>query len=49
MPRLRRRQAGSIANKKKRKTRIFSLASHARFAYKDCTEAIKPGNEEITR
>jgi hypothetical protein len=23
--------------------RIFSLASHARIAYKDCTEAIKPG------
>jgi hypothetical protein len=22
---------------------VFSLASHARFAYKDCTEAIKPG------
>jgi hypothetical protein len=28
---------------------FFSLASHARHAYKDSTEAMVPGNEEITR
>jgi hypothetical protein len=28
---------------------FFVLASHPRFAYKDFTEALMPGNEEIAR
>jgi hypothetical protein len=35
--------------KKNARDAFFMLASHARFAYKDCTEALMPGNEEITR
>jgi hypothetical protein len=32
-----------------RAMRFFVLACYARFAYKDFTEAMVPGNEEITR
>jgi hypothetical protein len=48
MPRPRRRQLGSAMNKK-RKTRIFFVDIKTRFAYNNLAEAIKPGNEEITR
>jgi hypothetical protein len=48
MPKLRQRQAESAMNKKRNK-RIFPVDSAARYAYIQNTEAIKPGNEEITR
>jgi len=35
--------------KKNRAACIFSLAFYPRFAYKNFTEALMPGNEEITR
>lgn len=37
------------ACEKNRAPCIFSLDLCARYAYKDCTEAIKPGFEELAR
>ncbi len=34
---------------KKSRAVHFSLASCARYAYKDCTEAMTPGFEELAR